>query len=155
MSNQFSKEFVTKLKWLSKTGYALAVLSMLMIVYLKSIFAIGIFAILVQVLSGLLMIWARIKFGRRSFHVSADPTEGGLITSGPYNYLRHPIYAAVLYFIWAGVLSHLSLLNSLLGLLVTVGLFIRIFAEERLVAERYPEYMEYSKRTKRIIPFVF
>lgn len=144
-----------KLKWLSRAGFVLAGLSLVMIVYWESIFAIGIFAILVQVLAGLLMIWARLTLGRRSFHATADPTQGGLITSGPHHYFRHPIYAAILYFIWTGILSHLSLLNALLGLLVTVGLFIRIFAEERLIAERYPEYVEYSKRTKRIIPFVF
>jgi len=32
-------------------------------------------------------------------------------------------------------------------------LIIRILAEEHLVTERYPEYIEYAKRTKRIIPF--
>ena len=36
----------------------------------------------------------------------------------------------------------------------TAGLIIRIFAEERLVAERYPGYGDYASHTKRIIPFV-
>jgi len=144
-----------KLKWLSRVGLALTGVSLVMVVYWESILAKGFIAILVQILAILLMIWARVTFGRRSFHATADPTEGGLITSGPYHYFRHPIYATIMYFIWAGILSHLSLLNALLGLLGTVGLIIRIFAEERLVTERYPEYVEYAVRTKRIIPFVF
>ena len=30
-----------------------------------------------------LMVWARLTFGKRSFHASANPTAGGLVTSGP------------------------------------------------------------------------
>ena len=51
------------------------------------------------------MVAARITFGRRSFHAAANPTEGGLVTTGPYAYIRHPIYAAILYFVWAGALD--------------------------------------------------
>ena len=143
------------LKFASTAGFVAAVLALVILVFRESILAVGLFAILVQVFAVLLMLWARVTFGRRSFHAAADPTEGGLVTSGPYHYFRHPIYAAIMYFLWAGILSHLSLLNALIGLAATVGLFIRIFAEERLVTERYPSYGEYAARTKRIIPFVF
>jgi protein-S-isoprenylcysteine O-methyltransferase Ste14 len=33
-----------------------------------------------------LMVGARVTFGARSFHAAADPTEGGLVTWGPYRY---------------------------------------------------------------------
>ncbi len=143
------------LKSSSKVGYIIAVLSLVVLVIRRSIIANGTAGILAQILAVLLMIWARFTFGRRSFYVSANPTEGKLMTSGPYHYLRHPIYAAVLYFIWAGILSHISLINVLIGLAVTAGLIIRIFAEEHLVAEKYPEYAEYKIGTKRIIPFLW
>ena len=141
-------------KFASLAGFGIAVLVLIILILRESILAVGFVAIIVQVLAVLLMFWARVTFGRRSFHATADPTEGGLIISGPYHYLRHPIYAAVLYFLWAGILSHLSLCDVLLGLLATTGLFIRIFAEERLVTEKYPSYTEYAVRTKRIIPYV-
>jgi protein-S-isoprenylcysteine O-methyltransferase Ste14 len=143
------------LKFMSIAGFGIAVMALMILIMRESILAVGNFAILVQVLAVLLMLWARYTFGRRSFHATADPTEGGLITSGPYHYLRHPIYAAVIYFLWAGILSHISLLNVVLGVIATIGLFIRIYAEERLVTERYPSYAEYAVRTKRIIPYVF
>ena len=60
----------------------------------------------VQVAAVLLMVWARMTFGRRSFHAAANPTAGGLVTWGPYRYWRHPIYSAILLFLWSGVLSH-------------------------------------------------
>jgi protein-S-isoprenylcysteine O-methyltransferase Ste14 len=50
--------------------------------------------LVVQAVAVALMIWARITFGRRSFHAVANPTEGGLVTSGPYAIVRHPIAVA-------------------------------------------------------------
>jgi protein-S-isoprenylcysteine O-methyltransferase Ste14 len=108
----------------------------------------------IQILSFSLMVWARVTFGARSFHATANPTEGGVVTSGPYRYVRHPIYAAALYFIWAGVLSHISIINLILGVCAIAGAALRIAAEEKLLVERYPEYKEYAHRTKRIIPFL-
>jgi len=77
------------------------------------------------------------------------------VTTGPYRYWRHPIYAAVLYFIWVGVISHFSLINIALVLVASLALAVRIISEERLVRERYPEYADYAARTKRLIPFIF
>jgi protein-S-isoprenylcysteine O-methyltransferase Ste14 len=142
------------LKLVSIAGFCVGILAIMLLIMRDSILAVGFVAIIVQVLAVLLMLWARITFGLRSFHASANPTEGGLITSGPYHYLRHPIYAAIMYFLWTGILSHWSFSNVILGLAATVGLFIRIFVEERLVTERYPSYKEYAKHTKRIIPYV-
>jgi protein-S-isoprenylcysteine O-methyltransferase Ste14 len=140
---------------LSRAGLGVATAGVIILVFRESLLAFGVMAIGVQVASTLLMLWARLSLGRRSFHAAADATEGGLVTWGPYRYLRHPIYAAVLYFLWAGVLTHLSIINGLSGALVTVGLAVRMRAEERLVAERYPEYAVYAAHTKRIVPFIF
>ena len=72
-------------------------------------------AILIQVLAALLMLWARLTLGWRSFHAAANPTSGGIITTGPYRFFRHPIYAAIVYFVWAGVFSQASILTGVLG----------------------------------------
>ena len=138
----------------SIAGHAMAVLALGVLVFRESLFAVGVVAIAVQVFSALLMLWARLTFGRRSFHAAANPTEGGLVTSGPYYYIRHPIYAAIIYFLWAGIFTHFSPIDVFLGLFATFGLVLRVIAEERLVAQRYPAYLDYASRTKRILPFV-
>jgi protein-S-isoprenylcysteine O-methyltransferase Ste14 len=111
--------------------------------------------IVAQVLALFLMIWARVTFGGRSFHATASPTEGGLVTTGPYRYIRHPIYAAALLITWAGVFGNLSAANVGFGILTFAGGMARIICEEALVRIRYPEYDEYAKKTKRLIPFLF
>ncbi len=110
--------------------------------------------IIVQVLAVGLMIWARIVFGRRSFHAGANPTEGRLVTNGPYRFLRHPIYAAATYFIWAGVLSYRTIEAIAAAVVVTICLVVRMLLEERFLRATYPEYREYSQQTKRLIPFL-
>ena len=111
-----------------------------------------------QIAAAVLMLWARVTFGARSFHATANPTEGGLVTNGPYRFWRHPIYAAVLLFVWAGVLTQggaPSLISIFLAVAATVTTGVRIHSEEQLLKQTFPAYAEYSARTKRLIPFVF
>ena len=120
-----------------------------------SLFANGPVTIAIQIAAALLMFWARITLGMRSFHAEANPTAGGLVTKGPYRYVRHPIYAAILYCLWAGIAAHLSLSNALIGSAATAMLGLRIRSEEVLLGQAYPEYAAYSGRTARMLPGVF
>src|SRR3954462_15808877 len=94
--------------------------------------------------------WARFTFGRRSFHVVADPTQGGLVTSVPDRYIRHRIYAALCLFTLAGLAGHRSWGMGLCGGRVLAAGLAGIFGEEALVAGRYPEYGQYAGRTWRM-----
>ena len=84
-----------------------------------------------------------------------DPTEGGLVNGGPYRYIRHPIYAAMCLFTWAGAAGHWSWATGLCGGLVLASAVIRIYCEETLVTARYPEYAQYAATTWRLIPYVY
>jgi protein-S-isoprenylcysteine O-methyltransferase Ste14 len=112
-------------------------------------------AIALQLTAVALMIWARVTFGRRSFHAAANPTAGGLVTTGPYRIIRHPIYTAACLFGWGPIVVHLSLITVALGILLLLGALLRMMCEEQLVKQQYPEYVEYAKVTKRMVPYVF
>ncbi len=112
-------------------------------------------AIAVQAAAAALMVWARLTFGRRSFHPTAEPTHGGLVTSGPYHWIRHPIYTALSLFAVAGAFAHRSMLGVALSSLVFAGAVVRMLAEERALLRRFPEYGAYRARTSRMIPRVF
>jgi protein-S-isoprenylcysteine O-methyltransferase Ste14 len=108
-----------------------------------------------QILALLLLVWARLTFGRRRFHFAANPTEGGLVTTGPYRYIRHPIYTAVCLFIGAGAAAHWSWTTAAFGGLVLAGALVGMLCEERWATARYPEYLAYAARSWRMIPYVF
>jgi protein-S-isoprenylcysteine O-methyltransferase Ste14 len=111
--------------------------------------------IAVQVAAVLLNVWARTSFQSGTFRVTAAPGAASLITRGPYRFIRHPMYSAALVFIWAGVASHLSILTLAIGITVTGVCIGRVIVEERLLRAKYPEYLDYSRITKALIPFVF
>jgi protein-S-isoprenylcysteine O-methyltransferase Ste14 len=111
-------------------------------------------AIALQLAAVGLMIWARTTFGLRSFHASAAPTVGGIVTTGPYRWIRHPIYTAVCLFAFGGAASHPGAGAWILLAVTLAGAFLRMLAEESLLRKRYPEYEEYARRTRRMIPFV-
>lgn len=142
------------LKRTSLAAVVILVAVMIGLLLRHALFARSPVGIGLQVSAVLLMLWARRTLGVRSFHAAADPMQGDLVTTGPYRYLRHPIYAAILWFLLIGVASHPSLPNVGLGLLAGAAVAVRIAAEERFLAERYPQYAEYAARTKRVLPFV-
>ena len=112
-------------------------------------------AIALQLIAIGLMVWARVTFGRRSFHAAANPTAGGLVTTGPYRIIRHPIYTAACLLGWAAIVVHWSLVGVALGILLLLGALVRMRCEEHLVKQKYPEYVEYARVTKRMVPYLF
>jgi protein-S-isoprenylcysteine O-methyltransferase Ste14 len=143
------------LKALSIASFLLMVAALVGLLVTHSFFGRGVVAIAAQVAAVGLMVWARLTFGRRSFHASADPTAGGLVTAGPYRFIRHPIYTAACVLGWAGVLSHWSMPAALLGVALTIGAVSRMLCEEWLLVRSYPEYRQYAAATRRMVPYLF
>ncbi|MEP7170024.1 MAG: methyltransferase [Bacteroidota bacterium] len=143
------------LKIISFCAFGIAVLGILFLVKKNYILSNNPITIAIQVSSAALMIWARITFGLRSFHATANTTKGELVTNGSYRWWRHPIYAAVIYFSWASVISYPFKETIAAVLVISGGLFVRMVLEEKFLTAAYAGYAAYSERTKRIIPFVF
>jgi protein-S-isoprenylcysteine O-methyltransferase Ste14 len=110
--------------------------------------------IAVQLAAVALNVWARRSFQAGTFRISAAPGGTAIIRGGPYRFIRHPMYSAALLFIWAAVLGQPSTLTLTIGVAVTVVSAARIIAEERLLREAYPDYREYARTTKALVPFL-
>lgn len=142
-------------KAFSAAGYLAMVGGLLGLVFSRNLFSASPFVLAPQALAVLLMLWARFTFGRRSFHAVANPTEGGLVTTGPYRFIRHPIYTAVCLFVLPAVIAHWSVVSVVCGILVLAAALLRIFLEEKMLIARYPEYRQYAARTPRMLPLIF
>lgn len=120
-----------------------------------NLFSSSPFVIAAQVAAVGLNVWARRSFQKGTFRVSAAPAGTSIIRRGPYRVIRHPMYSAALLFIWAAVVSHASVLTLTIGIAATVVAIARVVAEERLLRAKYPEYHEYTRSTKALVPYLF
>lgn len=102
-----------------------------------------------------ILISGRQHLGRNWSQTVAVKEGHQLVTSGPYRYIRHPMYAGGLL---AAIGSAIVAGGSWVFLTVFLGaLFLwRVRAEDKLMAKQFPnEYPEYQKLTKALIPFVW
>jgi protein-S-isoprenylcysteine O-methyltransferase Ste14 len=110
----------------------------------------------VQALFFLLAIWARRCLGRNWSGEVSVRQDHRLVRSGPYRFVRHPIYAAMLgmYLGTALVSGRLHGLTALL--LVAVAYARKIPLEERTLLGNFgPAYEEYRQRSWALVPGVF
>ena len=101
------------------------------------------------------LVWARQHLGKNWSQTVSAKIGHELVMSGPYRYVRHPMYAGGLL---AAIGSAIVCGGAFIFLLVILGaLFLwRVGAEDKLMAEQFPnEYLEYKKRTKALIPFIW
>jgi protein-S-isoprenylcysteine O-methyltransferase Ste14 len=101
-----------------------------------------------------LAVWARLHLGRNWGMPTSQRAEPELVTSGPYRFIRHPIYTGLLI-----AMLGTALVDNLLGLIVVAVLVAYFYycgtVEERNLAATFPQaYPEYRSRTKMLIPFL-
>jgi protein-S-isoprenylcysteine O-methyltransferase Ste14 len=90
---------------------------------------------------------------RRS--LSIIPEVRRLVTGGPYRLVRHPLYAAeIVAAVAFAMVNPGALVVVILAPFIATQL-LRSRFEERLLTEAYPEYTEYARHTRRLIPFVW
>ena len=79
-----------------------------------------------------------------------------VIEKGPYKYVRHPSYTgALMIFIGLGLALQSGAAVLTLIVLFIIAYGFRIYVEEKaLVSELGEPYLDYKKRTKRLIPYV-
>ncbi len=79
-----------------------------------------------------------------------------LVDTGLYGYIRHPLYASLLFLTWGVFLKHPDLLLVAVALFSSVMFHLTARMDEKECVVYFGEiYREYMKRTKMFIPFVF
>ena len=113
-------------------------------------------SVLLFVIAAVTSWTASIALGRYLRVDAALDTEHELIRSGPYRFVRNPIYSSMLcvHLATALLITPLRLFLVALGVFL-IGTTIRIRAEEKLLADRFGEqFAAYRRSVSRLVPFV-
>jgi methanethiol S-methyltransferase len=116
-------------------------------------------AILVGIqLAALLLMADSFRHSNPAFFLGlgqlGNESPGGLITTGSYGVVRHPLYSTGLLILWcfpiltAGTLAF----DAAITIYVLIGSELE---ERRLIAEFGEDYLRYRKKVARLIPFIF
>jgi protein-S-isoprenylcysteine O-methyltransferase Ste14 len=99
-------------------------------------------------------VWARITLGRNWSATITLKEHHELIQTGPYAWVRHPIYAGALVMIVGTVVVIAEWRGVLALAIVLVSLLIKARREERWMTEYFgPNYVAYRKRVPMLIPW--
>jgi protein-S-isoprenylcysteine O-methyltransferase Ste14 len=100
------------------------------------------------------MIWALYSLSYLRNRFSIVPEARGLVTSGPYEVVRHPIYLGEIVSGFGLVIPTLISLHAIIFAVFLAAQLARTYFEERVLRSTYREYGAYAARTHRLIPFV-
>ena len=101
--------------------------------------------------------WSAARhLGRHWRYVAALSEDHELVQTGPYRWVRHPIYASMLGMLLATGFAWTWWPMQIAGLVFcVVGTEIRVRAEDRLLSERFPEsFAAYRSRVPGYIPLI-
>jgi protein-S-isoprenylcysteine O-methyltransferase Ste14 len=103
----------------------------------------------------LIGLWA-IATMRFAVNVFPDVRKGQqLYTNGIYRYIRHPMYTAILLLCLSFLVRQVDVI-TLLAWGCLLGVLLRkLTYEEQLLNKRFTAYQAYTKRSKRLVPFIW
>jgi len=116
-----------------------------------------------QIISWILLIASLILiiYGVILLRMVGKPTDEleattQLVTKGIYHFIRHPLYASLLYLAWGLFFKSPSLLDGCLAVVTTAFLYATARADEKECILKFGEkYNNYMKKTRMFIPLVF
>ena len=133
-------------------------LTLIGLIFMTSgVFASSTALLFVQITGIILGIWAAIfLFQRSKFNAFAEVREGAsLIRSGPFKYIRNPIYSSIFLIQIPLVLEDLTIINITLVVLLAYILHLKIQMEEKYLHNEFSDYKEYKKNTWRLLPLIY
>ena len=114
-------------------------------------------AMLVHIPCFILLVWIMRENTYLSQVVKIDKDRGHkVISTGPYAYVRHPMYTVAIILLFAVPIALGSRFALILSLFLTVLLMIRTYFEDRTLHAELDGYPEYAKKTiYRLIPGIW
>jgi len=99
-------------------------------------------------------IWV-MKIGQ--FNIQPELKKNAvLITAGPYKIIRNPMYSGLIIFFGAEIAGSFHYLDLFVYISLLIIFLFKIYSEEKFLTLRFGRvYVDYQKRTYRLVPYVF
>jgi protein-S-isoprenylcysteine O-methyltransferase Ste14 len=112
--------------------------------------------LLIQIFGLLLVGWSFLAIKVNKHHHHAHLAKGVIFMDrGPYEIIRHPIYAGLLLFLMATLQTNFTLIKACLYVVIVVVILARIVKEESYLDHHVKEYRPYKAKTHKLIPYLF
>lgn len=110
-----------------------------------------------QILGILIGVWAVKTLHWHKFNIVPDPKPDAiLVKTGPYRWVRHPMYLSILLFFTPLVIAHPSMFRLTVFAVLVITLSIKLHYEETLLVQKYQQaYQDYQATTQKILPWIF
>lgn len=106
-------------------------------------------------LGGALAIWARLFLGRNWSGFVTVKENHELVRSGPYAFVRHPIYAGFLLAILGTAIVEGQIRGFIAFVIALIAWHFKAQLEERFMVDQFgPQYEVYRQQVKALIPFI-
>lgn len=102
-------------------------------------------------------LWSLWSMRMTSIQITADVApDSNLIIDGPFEFIRHPMYLAVIIVVFGLLLNEITTLRLIAALLLACDLILKANYEETLLTKYFEKgYEDYQKKTKKFIPFIY
>lgn len=109
--------------------------------------------VVMAAISLLLLWWVHHALGKYFSHQLKLLDTHKLVTHGPYQWVRHPMYTTEFIIFISACLISANLLVVVPNILAIILIYLRINKEEEMMLERFgKEYRSYMKQTGKLLP---
>jgi len=146
-----------KIKRFSFVLVFIELLMIFLILLTGPIVAKNIFLLLIEFFGAGLGFWAVVTMFRQSRYglfAEVGPRVK-LVTTGPYHFIRHPMYTSILLMGLTLTWDYPTLIRIIFGLVLLADLIFKIKLEEKFLEKHFKDYLSYQKKTFRLIPFIY
>lgn len=102
-----------------------------------------------------LIVSGMVALGRNLAAVPRPKQGARLVERGPYRFVRHPMYAGAIAIAFGWALAVHGSLSLVYAFAIVVFLAIKAAREERWLREELVGYVDYERRVRRMIPFIY
>jgi len=114
------------------------------------------FGVFIIILGFLIGVLALKENSFQNFNIRPDIKENAtLIKTGVYSLIRHPMYTSVLVMAVGVVVLYPIKLEFISFCALMVVLLLKLSYEESLWSRADENYVEYMRKSRRLIPFIF